>query len=98
MLKISNKQEKIRRYFYKNEIYNLTKKIIKPALLKISSIKIRQYLTNISPSNFKYTRTKTICLLTGRSRSVYRFFRLSRLKIRKYAKAGYFIGIKKAQW
>jgi ribosomal protein S14 len=101
MLKISNKQEKWRRLFYKNETQNLVFKTIKPILLKMRSKKIRQYLQNLTNQQyrkFSYTRTRNICILTGRSRSVYRFFRLSRLKIREYAKAGYFTGITKASW
>ena len=50
----------------------------------------------LSPSWF--TKSRTICILTGRSRSVYRAFRLSRLKIRSYAAAGHFIGLSKASW
>jgi ribosomal protein S14 len=29
---------------------------------------------------------------------VYRFFRLSRMKVREYANAGYFTGVTKASW
>ena len=99
MLKISSKQENFRHLLYKNEIKILVLKTIKPSLLKIRSKKIRQYLQNLTNQQdrkFSYTRTRSICILTGRSRSVYRFFRLSRLKIREYANAGYFIGVTKA--
>ena len=101
MLKISKKEEKIRFNLYKKTNLNLTKKILKPILIKLVSLKTRQYLQQIM-NNFQnkknYTQIKTICILTGRSRSVYRFFRLSRLKIREYIKNGYFVGLKKAQW
>ena len=45
-----------------------------------------------------FTKARTICFLTGRSRSVYRAFHLSRLKIRAYAATGYFVGLSKASW
>jgi ribosomal protein S14 len=99
MLKTSNKQENIRHQFFQNEIKTVIFKTIKPGLLKIYSKKTRKYLQNLTnqqDNKFSYTRTKNICILTGRSRSVYRFFRLSRLKIREYANAGYFVGITKA--
>lgn len=101
MLKLSKIQEKHRKNFYQKETYTLMIKTIRPILLKIHSIKTRQYLQNLTNQQNKknsYTRTRSICLLTGRSRSVYRFFRLSRIKIREYAKGGYFLGVKKAQW
>jgi len=100
MLKLSKIQENLRKNLYQKETYTLIRKTIRPILLKINSIKTRQYLQNLTnqqPKKFSYTRTRSICLLTGRSRSVYRFFRLSRIKIREYAKSGYFLGIKKAQ-
>lgn len=101
MLKTSSKQEYLRQFYYKNEIKILVLKTIKPSLLKIKSKKLRQYLHNLTNQQnrkFSYTRTRNICILTGRSRSVYRFFRLSRLMIREYANAGYFVGITKASW
>lgn len=101
MLKISNKQENWRHFLYKQEIKFLVYKTIRLNWLKISSKKIRQYLQDlINQTNrkFSYTRTRNICILTGRSRSVYRFFRISRLKFREYASSGYFIGIRKSSW
>lgn len=44
------------------------------------------------------TRIKNICILTGRSRSVYRFFKLSRLQIRKWVSYGYCPGVTKHSW
>lgn len=91
----------MRRLFYKNEIQNQVFNSIKPILLKIPSKNIRHYLNNLTNKKnkyFSYTRAQSICILTGRSRSVYRFFRLSRLKIREYANSGYFTGITKSSW
>jgi ribosomal protein S14 len=92
-------QKKIRQNLYKNEIQNQVFKTIKPMLVKFKSKKLRNYLQSLTNKSSKYssfTRTRTICILTGRSRSVYRFFRLSRMKIREYANAGYFTGVTKA--
>jgi ribosomal protein S14 len=99
MLKFNTKENKLRQKLYKNEIQNNIFKTIKPMLIKFKSKKLRIYLQNLTNKSSKYssfTRTRTICILTGRTRSVYRFFRLSRLKIREYANAGYFTGVTKA--
>lgn len=101
MLKFNTKENKLRQKLYKNEIQNNIFKTIKPMLVKFKSKKLRIYLQNLTNKSSKYssfTRTRTICILTGRTRSVYRFFRLSRLKIREYANAGYFTGVTKASW
>lgn len=101
MLKFSVKENKIRQKLYKNEMQNQIFKTIKPMIVKFKSKKLRHYLQNLTNKSSKYssfTRTRTICILTGRTRSVYRFFRLSRIKIREYANAGYFTGVAKASW
>lgn len=101
MLKFNVKENKIRQKLYKNEMQNQIFKTIKPMIVKFKSKKLRNYLQNLTNKSSKYssfTRTRTICILTGRTRSVYRFFRLSRIKIREYANAGYFTGVTKASW
>lgn len=99
MLKFSAKQNQLRAGISKNEIQTQLFKTIKPMLVKFQSKNLRHYLqalTNKSSKYASFTRTRSICILTGRSRSVYRFFRLSRMKIREYANAGYFTGISKS--
>lgn len=44
------------------------------------------------------TRIKNICILTGRSRSIYRFLKLSRIQFRKLASIGFLPGISKYSW
>lgn len=44
------------------------------------------------------SRIKSYCLHTGRSHSVYKFFSMSRLEIRRNVKLCKFYGIKKASW
>jgi small subunit ribosomal protein S14 len=44
------------------------------------------------------TRIKNYCVLTGRSRSYIRFFRLSRVKMREFASRGNLFGVSKSSW
>ena len=54
--------------------------------------KIEQKWFNFN-KNSSLTRIKNICILTGRSKSVYRFFKISRLQLRKLASIGLLPGI-----
>ena len=50
-------------------------------------------------SNFSYLcRVKNYCIVTGRSRSVYRQFKVSRIHVRYLGSEGLFFGLKKASW
>lgn len=44
------------------------------------------------------TRIKNICIVTGRSRSVSRFFKLSRIQFKKYISLGLLPGTYKHSW
>ncbi len=48
--------------------------------------------------NSSNTRIKNICILTGRSKSIYRLFKISRIKIRKLASEGFLPGVSKISW
>lgn len=49
--------------------------------------------------NFSKVRVRNRCVLTGRSRSVYRFFKLSRISFKKnYVGAKKLLGFKKSSW
>jgi ribosomal protein S14 len=48
--------------------------------------------------NTSLTRIKNICILTGRSKSIYRFFKISRLQLRKLASNSLLPGIAKYSW
>lgn len=50
------------------------------------------------PRNSAKVRIKHRCDLTGRSRSVYRKFRLSRIALRQLASTGQIPGMVKASW
>jgi small subunit ribosomal protein S14 len=50
------------------------------------------------PRNASPTRYRNLCALTGRSRSVYRKFGISRIKLRELALEGKVPGMRKASW
>jgi small subunit ribosomal protein S14 len=50
------------------------------------------------PRDASPTRLRNLCVLTGRSRSVYRKFKISRLMLRKLALEGKIPGMRKASW
>ena len=50
------------------------------------------------PRDASPTRVRSLCALTGRSRGVYRKFKLSRLKRRELALEGKIPGMRKASW
>ena len=50
------------------------------------------------PRDASPTRVRSLCALTGRSRGVYRKFKLSRIKLRELALEGKVPGMRKASW
>ena len=50
------------------------------------------------PRDASPTRVRNLCALTGRSRGVYRKFKLSRIKLRELAHQGKIPGMRKASW
>jgi small subunit ribosomal protein S14 len=50
------------------------------------------------PRDASPTRSHSRCQLTGRSRGVYRKFKVSRIMLRELALAGKIPGLKKASW
>ena len=44
------------------------------------------------------TRIKNICILTGRSKSIYRLFKISRIQLRKLGSEGLLPGLSKYSW
>lgn len=50
------------------------------------------------PRNASPTRLRNLCALTGRSRAVYRKFKISRIKLRELALEGKVPGMRKASW
>lgn len=50
------------------------------------------------PNLSSMTRIKNICTVTGRSRSVYRFLKISRIQLKKYISKGSLPGFHKYSW
>ena len=50
------------------------------------------------PRNSSKTRIRNRCIITGRPRSVYKLFRLSRIVFRELASQGAILGVRKASW
>jgi len=50
------------------------------------------------PRDASPTRVRSLCALTGRSRGVYRKFKVSRIKLRELALEGKVPGMRKASW
>lgn len=50
------------------------------------------------PRDASPTRLRNICALTGRTRGVYRKFKISRIMLRKLALEGKVPGMRKASW
>ena len=55
-------------------------------------------LLNKLPRNSSKVRIKNRCILTGRSHSVLRLCKLSRIKFRELASQGLLMGITKSSW
>lgn len=50
------------------------------------------------PRNASPTRVRSLCAMTGRSRAVYRKFKISRIMLRELALQGKIPGMRKASW
>ena len=59
--------------------------------------KSQQKLMNFH-QNTSITRIKNRCQLTGRSKSIYRLFKLSRIQLRELASNGLLPGVYKYNW
>jgi small subunit ribosomal protein S14 len=91
------KDLRYRSYFKKNESLALPIR----ALLKNEKLskQLRESLYIGQPNTpDKRNKIRNRCVLTARSRSVIRFFSLSRIKFRELALKGLLFGIKKSSW
>ena len=59
-----------------------------------------EYAAKLSklPRNSSPTRIRNRCVVTGRARSVYRLFHMSRIVLRGLASQGRILGFKKSSW
>ncbi len=88
------------RYLFKNlEKKRLIYKIISKNTLLEKKIRLKaQQKWFFFNQNSSLTRIKNICVLTGRTRSIYRLFKMSRVQLRKLASIGFLPGISKISW
>ncbi len=100
---------KKKKFNYKDNIlrYNVIKyenqRIALKTIQNSSLINFKnQYLASLQLSNLKYTafpnKIRNRCILTGRPRGIYNFFKISRIMIKDLASQGLLPGIKKASW
>lgn len=80
----------IKRVFYKSIIRDNTL----PPFLKYQAI----LRLGSMPKNSSKVRINNRCILTGRSKSVYKFCKFSRIVFRELASKGALIGITKSSW
>jgi small subunit ribosomal protein S14 len=57
-----------------------------------------QYLLNKLPKDSSRVRVKNRCIITGRAKSVYRQFRVSRIVLKNFGLNGVIPGLRKASW
>jgi small subunit ribosomal protein S14 len=99
MLKLNHKDNNIRKKFALYE----HKFIIFNSLIKDRKIKssLRWVVTLKKQKKFRQnskTQTNNRCVMTGRSRAVYKFSKLSRIMLRENSVIGKIIGLQKAYW
>lgn len=90
---------KRRRFYNKAEIFQLIIKVL--FLFKDKSVLkavVKKLLVEHLLMYECKGRIKNICILTGRSRGVYKFFRISRIQLRFLGSTGLFFGLKKHSW
>jgi len=74
------------------------KELIKDKKLSLEERLVFQNKLNDLPRNSSSIRHRNRCELTGRSRGVYRKFKLSRIKIRELSMTGDLPGVVKSSW
>ena len=88
------------RYLFKNlEKKRLILKIILKSLNIKNNLRWKlQQKWFFFNKNTSLTRIKNLCMLTGRSKSIYRLFKISRIQLRKLASEGSLPGVSKYSW
>lgn len=85
--------------FQQNEKQRLILKAITQNLILENTLRWKTQKKLLqSPNTGSVTRIKNRCIITGRARSVYRFFKLSRIQLRKLASEGFLPGLSKYSW
>tara|TARA_B100000686_G_C16524637_1_gene829049 strand:- start:127 stop:432 length:306 start_codon:yes stop_codon:yes gene_type:complete len=101
MAKISSVQKNLNRRElvkkFKNKRKNLKKKIMQKSITIEERLKYQNQLNEL-PRNSSSIRVRNRCMLTGRTRGVYRKFGLSRIKLRELSMTGNLPGVVKSSW
>ena len=92
----NNKRQLMVKKFYEKRL-NLKKKISDKNLSLDERFKLQTKINDL-PRDGSGVRVRNRCKLTGRTRGVYRKFRLSRIKIRELSMAGLLPGVVKSSW
>ena len=98
MKKLIKKDKKIRKIFKQHEFKRKIFKFLNSNRC-LDNFKLRSNIIlefSKLPKKSSKSFIKNRCILTGRSRSVFRFFKISRIKLRELGNVGDLPGIKKA--
>ena len=90
-----NREELVKKF--KNKRLELKKKIMQKEISIEERLKLQNKLNEL-PRNSSRIRIRNRCKLTGRTRGVYRKFRLSRIKLRELSMSGSLPGVVKSSW
>lgn len=99
MKKLYIKDKNNRNFYYKTEKFRIILLYLLRNLKinKNSRNKIFMEFNNLTLNN-SITKIKNRCILSNRSKSIYRGFKLSRIFLKQYGHQGFICGLKKAVW
>ena len=99
MKKLVKKDIKIRKLFKKNELKRLYLKSLALNQNIPSNVRFKAQLdlSDLSKNSSKH-RISNRCVITGRPKSVYKQFKLSRITLKELALTGDIPGLKKISW
>lgn len=94
------KDNKKRGLYKKTEVFQKILKVLslyQKGLFLLGLVVQKLFLIFLSKDSFK-SKIKNYCVITGRSRGIFRKMRVSRISFRKLGAEGLFFGLKKASW
>lgn len=100
MDKLIIKDRKARRRYASNAIFRRALQYICHSDFYSSNVRLAasHRLSSLSKKRAKKTRFLNCCILSGRSKAVYKDFRLSRVMFRNLAHEGKLYGVTKSSW
>jgi small subunit ribosomal protein S14 len=91
------KDKKNRKVVLKKEVRRyVLKSLVKNQLLSVEER--TRFYNDLRDLNSFSTRIKNRCILTGRAKSIYRAFGLTRMQVRSEALFGLLNGVRKSSW